>query len=239
MHDGDPKGMILPVNRTNTACLKCHQEYSAPAALAQHTGHGAASAGSSCYSCHMPRVVYGVMSYHPTHDISIPNPELTATQAVPNACNLCHLDRSVNWSITESKRLWPEHFAKARTSSDAMFNETEGPRMLFAGDALTRALAADAMAGNGPVSPDPNWAGPYLLEAFNDNYPIVRYFAANGLGVTNGGIAKPDYLGTPEARRAAVALWSPAFSEAVRRHAAQFASTMRLRRSEIDIDVGE
>jgi predicted CXXCH cytochrome family protein len=240
MHEGDPKGMILPANRTNSACLKCHGEFKEAGALAQHTGHAATSTGSSCYSCHMPPVVYGVMSFHPTHDISIPNPELTATQAVPNACNVCHVDRSVNWAITESKRIWPARYANAKPSTDPMFNEAEGPRMLFAGDALTRALAANAMGGDSPVRRDPNWTGPYLLEAvMNDNYPIVRYFAANGLASINAGIPKPDYLATDETRRALAASWARVFDEATRRHAADFATAMRKRRSDVDLDVGE
>lgn len=240
MHDGDPKGMIQPINRTNTACLKCHGELKDSTALAQHTGHAAASTGSSCYSCHMPPVVYGVMSFHPTHDISIPNPELTATQAVPNACNVCHVDRSVNWAITESKRLWPVRYANARISTDPMFNEAEGPRMLFAGDALTRALAANVMGGDSPVRQDPNWTGPYLLETvLTDNYPIVRYFAANGLARINAGLAKPDYLATDEARNSQAVSWASVFAEATRRHAAHFAAMMRKRRSDVDLDVGE
>jgi predicted CXXCH cytochrome family protein len=239
-HEGDPKGMITPTNRTNTACLKCHQELQDAGALAKHSGHAAASAGSSCYSCHMLRVVYGVMSFHPTHDITIPDPQLTVTQAVPNACNLCHLDRSVNWAITEAKRLWPARFAAAQASSDPMFNEAEGPRMLFAGDALTRALAADALAGNGPVRPDANWAGPYLWAAFNDdNYPIVRFFAANGLAAINGNLPKPDYLGTPAVRQSAASQWATIFDEAARRHAIQFAAAMRKRRADVDLEVGE
>ncbi len=51
------------------------------------------------YNCHMPRVVYGIMSIHPTHDITVPDPQLTFAQLVPNACNQCHLDRSVNWAV--------------------------------------------------------------------------------------------------------------------------------------------
>lgn len=240
MHDGDPKGMIQPVNRTNGACLKCHGEFKDNGALAQHTGHVATSTGSSCYSCHMPPVVYGVMSFHPTHDISIPNPELTATQAVPNACSVCHVDRSVNWAITESKRLWPGRFAGAQLSTDPMFNEAEGPRMLFAGDALTRALAANAMGGDSPVRHDPNWAGPFLLEStITDNYPIVRYFAANGLSFLNNSLPKPDYLGTEETRRAMAGSWARVFDEATRRHAADFVTMMRKRRADVDLDVGE
>src|SRR4030095_5615245 len=151
MHGGDPEGQITTENRTDKPCLGCHQQFSPPTALVQHTGHRADSTGSRCYNCHMPQVVYGIMSFHPTHDITVPDPRLTSTGGVPNACNLCHLDRGVNWSIEQAKRFWPQRFANAIVSSDEQFNLPEGPRALFAGDALTRALAANLLGGGGPV----------------------------------------------------------------------------------------
>ncbi|MGH9834088.1 MAG: hypothetical protein ACREBD_15265 [Blastocatellia bacterium] len=48
---------------------------------------------------------------------------------------------------------------------------------------------------------DPQWATPYLLEAFNDNYPIVRFFAAQGLANYNRSLPKLDYI-TNAGRRA-------------------------------------
>ncbi|HEV7475929.1 MAG TPA: hypothetical protein VGN90_17870 [Pyrinomonadaceae bacterium] len=88
--------------------------------------------------------------------------------------------RSVNWSITEAKRIWPEHFAQAQPSADEQFNLPEGPRALFAGDALTRALAADLMSGNGPTRPDPRWASPFLVEAFTDNIRSCAFLRRMG-----------------------------------------------------------
>ncbi|HEY7547565.1 MAG TPA: cytochrome c3 family protein, partial [Blastocatellia bacterium] len=162
MHEGDIKGQIKEENRTNKPCLECHQKFETPADLAKHTGHNADSPASNCYTCHMPRVVYGIMSIHRTHDITIPDPQLTATQNVPNACNQCHLEKSVNWSINAARRLWPTRFAAAQLSADEQFDLPEGPRALFAGDALTRALAAEALGGDGG-SPDPEWARPFLV----------------------------------------------------------------------------
>ncbi len=161
-----------------TACTNCHQQFSAPAAIAEHTKHQINSAASSCYSCHMPEVVYGHLKFQKTHEISIPNPELTAQKSVPNACNLCHTDKSVNWAILQTKRLWTEHFRDAKTSSDAQFDEAEGIRGLFAGNSLTRALTADALKKHGA----PKWFAPFALEAFqNEDFPLVRHFLANAL----------------------------------------------------------
>lgn len=237
-HEGDPKGMIKEENRTDTACLKCHQEFSEKQALVQHTKHTFNSTGSRCYNCHMPRVVYGVMAIHPTHDITIPNPQLTVTESMPNACNQCHLDKSANWSITESKRLW-DKFSDLLTSSDEQFNQPEGIRAMFAGDALLRAVAVEAMSGGGPAKPDKNWAAPFLIEAFDDNYPIVRFFAANGLNSYFNSFTKPDYLAVELSRQQALNQFRNLFDEATRRHAKDLAESLRKRRIDVDIQVGE
>src|SRR5205085_1677077 len=239
MHGGDPKGMITDENRTNKPCLACHQQYAPADALARHTGHKGDSVGSQCYTCHMPRAVYGVMTFHPTHDISVPQPQLTAAQGVPNACNLCHLDKPVNWAIRESKRLWPDRYRTVEPSPDAQFELAEGPRMLFAGDALTRALAAEALGGEGMLKPDPRWAAPYLIEAFADNYPIVRFFAANGLAAGPWRQPKPDYLADAAARAAALDRWRGLFDVPTRQQVAAFAAGLRARRKDVDVEVGE
>lgn len=251
MHEGDVKGQIKPENLTDKPCLSCHQQYSQTAALSRHTGHQPDSIGSRCYNCHMPRVVYGVMSFHRTHDITVPDPQLTAApggQSVPNACSQCHLDKSVNWAIAASQRLWPRRFANAPLSQDEIFNQPEGVRTLFAGDALTRAMAADALGNGGrtPAAHDPNWATPYLIEAFSDNYPIVRFFAAQGMLSTwprnNHGLAKPDYLGTEMTRQSAFEQWWAKYQQSravAREQVTSLAQALRARRINLDVEVGE
>lgn len=242
MHEGDPAGQITTENRTDKPCLSCHQKFSETAALVAHTRHKGESSGSRCYNCHMPRVVYGVMSFHPTHDITIPNAQLTVSEDVPNACNQCHLDRSVDWSIAEEKRLWPIRFSNLQSSTDEQFAMPEGPRALFAGDALTRALAADALAGNGPVTPDPLWASPFLVEALADNYPIVRFFAANGLSQEPWQVVKPDYLANANARAQMLQEWRALVlskTGQLSREAQMMATKLKARRQEVDLEVGE
>ena len=108
-----------------------------PAQLVEHTKHSVESTGSLCYNCHMPSIVYGVMSAHRTHDITIPRPDETVRFDKPNACNQCHLDWSVNRAIAETARLWPKAFSESQTGGET-FNEPEGTRALFAGDAVMR-----------------------------------------------------------------------------------------------------
>ena len=87
----------------------------------------------------MPSIVYGVMSAHRTHDITIPRPDETVRFDKPNACNQCHLDWSVNRAIAASQRLWPNAFIESK-AGDKHFDEPEGQRALFAGDAVMRGL---------------------------------------------------------------------------------------------------
>jgi hypothetical protein len=243
MHDGDPAGQITAENRTDKPCLSCHPKFSTTPALIAHTGHKQESSGSRCYNCHMPQVVYGIMSFHPTHEITVPDPTLTVSQAVPNACNQCHLDRGVNWSITEAKRLWPSRFGNAPVSSDDQFNLDEGPRELFAGDALTRALAANLLGGGGPKAPNPVWAGPFLVAALEDNYPIVRFFAANGLSREGApwNLPKFDYLAKAATRELSLKQWhvvlysNPPSSLDV----LKMIATLRAKRRDVDLEVGE
>jgi predicted CXXCH cytochrome family protein len=238
MHAGDIKGQLKPENRTNTPCLSCHQQFTTEAALATHTKHAPSSVGSRCYNCHMPRVVYGVMSFHPTHEITVPDATLTAVQGVPNACNQCHLDKSVNWTIAQSKTWWPQRFANAQPSNHAAFDQAEGMRALFAGDALTRALAAEALGGGGPMAAQA-WATPYLLEAFNDNYPIVRFFIGQALMRQPTNLPRLDYLGTTEARQRAAESWWQTTPPDQRAAIVALANQLRALRINSDLDVGE
>jgi predicted CXXCH cytochrome family protein len=235
MHEGDVKGMITEQKRTNQACTQCHTQYEKADVLTEHTKHSADSKGSNCYSCHMPEVLYGVMEFHKTHQISNPQPILTATKSVPNACNQCHVDQSVNWAIAETKKKW-FGYKDTEIVTDKQFNEPEGVRGLFAGDALTRALMADAMLKHG----DANWFSPYLAEAFADeNYPIVRYFAANGLMANNWNLSKPDYLADSSKRDEQIRQWFAKIDSARRDEARRTAERLRKLRNNVDIEVGE
>lgn len=239
MHEGDPKGMIREENRTDAPCLGCHGTYADAGALAKHTGHAPASTGSRCYACHMPRVVYGVMSIHRTHLVRVPDPALTAAKGVPNACTQCHVDRSLTWTLEAAKRLWPGRYGAA-PALPAGFDVPEGPRALLAGDAVARAVAAEALGGGGGAKVDAAWARPWLVAAFeSDTYPVVRYFAANALAAGAPGIPKPDSLADAPARAAALAPWVASADPAALERARRLAATLRRTRVETDVEIGE
>ncbi|MCE9613670.1 MAG: tetratricopeptide repeat protein [Lentisphaerae bacterium] len=55
--------------------------------------------GGECVNCHMPQTYY--MQRHRRHDHgqTIPDPLLTRQYGIPNACNRCHTDKSVDWAL--------------------------------------------------------------------------------------------------------------------------------------------
>ena len=113
------------------------------------------------------------MRFEPTHEISVPNPVVTVKNQMPNACNLCHTDKSVNWAITSSKKFWSERFRDAEISKDGQFNLPEGVRGLSLSDPFLRALAADSLRKHA----NPNCAASSLFEASRtENFPLVNYF---------------------------------------------------------------
>jgi predicted CXXCH cytochrome family protein len=137
MHGGDPMGMINPEMRTNRACTQCHAEYESRAGAERHGGHRLESA--SCYDCHMPDAVYGVMTVHPTHHIRSPGPRRTVEFGMPDACTNCHLDKSVDWAIEGYNRLWKKNLPPAGGD----FSRPEILRGLAQGDVVYRVVLLD------------------------------------------------------------------------------------------------
>lgn len=98
-HDTHQSGPVAGVaDRTVhiNACLDCHTRLQEPAAARAHARHAPGEA--SCLDCHMPRIVQGFETYNRSHRISSPSePQILGT-GMPNACNLCHLDKSLAWT---------------------------------------------------------------------------------------------------------------------------------------------
>ncbi len=102
MHEGDPRGQLRPETTGDGACTGCHGELAAPAAAERHAGHRSVA----CADCHMPRIVYGLVRVHRSHRVESPVPSLDETR--PDACTLCHADRSLAWAVDGAARLFGE-----------------------------------------------------------------------------------------------------------------------------------
>ena len=60
--------------------------------------------GGECVGCHMPVTTY--MQRHPRHDhgFTVPDQVLTRDLGIPNACNRCHADKTVDWALEATDR---------------------------------------------------------------------------------------------------------------------------------------
>ncbi len=86
-------------------CLQCHASFAAKEAMERHTRHPAASEGSRCASCHMPRIMDALLFEARSHQISeIPDADMTqrfGQDESPNACLLCHQQQNAGWVKTQ------------------------------------------------------------------------------------------------------------------------------------------
>ncbi len=130
------------------ACVGCHPRYQDPKAAARHAGHPL-DAEVSCLDCHMPRLVHGLQDIVRTHRISSPtDPRMYGTGA-PNACNLCHLDKSVLWTLAQLKRTWGVDLPPDESWKPWYGGSLKGPaalRWLRHKLPIVRLVAADAFA---------------------------------------------------------------------------------------------
>ena len=188
LHQSSPVYQVATNMESNAACLPCHQKLAAN--VPAHTHHTAGSSGSLCYNCHMPYTTYGLMKGLRSHQISSPNLKTTVVTGRPDACNLCHLDKTLAWTGQHLKAWYGTPIEELTPE-----NQTFAASILWAtkGDAGQRALMAwhmgwepaRAVSGTG-------WFAPYLAVLMEDPYPPVRFMAARSLKLEPG-FAKLDY----------------------------------------------
>ncbi len=163
----------------NDACLQCHDRFKSAIELTQHTHHSPDSAGSSCYNCHMPFTVYGILKAERSHQISSPSVQVSLQTGRPNACNQCHQDKTLAWTA-DSLADWYK-MPKPKLSED----ETQvAATVLWAlrGDAGQRALMAWSYGWEDAYKASGNhWQAPYLGQLLEDRYDAVRIIANRSL----------------------------------------------------------
>ncbi len=172
---------LKPSSYGNDACLQCHDrdEYSTA-----HTHHLADSSGSNCYNCHMPHTAYGLLKAIRNHTITSPDlkPELAVDR--PNACNQCHLDKTLKWTSGYLN----DWYSVDEPELDADQSEIAASILwLLKGDAANRALAAWTMGWSDAQAASGNdWQSVYLAPTLNDSYLAIRLIARRSLQTLPG-----------------------------------------------------
>jgi len=189
---------LAPHREGNQACVQCHSTIGAK--LEAHTRHRASSSGSLCYNCHMPHTTYGLLKAIRSHSIDSPSVQSSLQTGRPNACNLCHLDRSLGWTA----RSLNDWFGKPQPRLTPEQQETSAAvTWILAGDAGQRALLAWHFGWEPAIQTSGrDWLAPGLAELLQDPYSVVRHIASRSLRRLPGFESfSYDYIG-PEPERA-------------------------------------
>ncbi len=200
MHDSKPDGQLIFERDDNAACLQCHKELGKK--IEAHTHHPAGSTGSTCYNCHMPHTTYGLLRAMRSHQISVPRIKDTLDTGRPNACNLCHLDRTLAWTAAALYQWFGTRLPSLNQEQQTIAASVLD---LSRGEAGVRALTAWSMGWSAAQAASGSaWMAPFLIELLNDEYAAVRYIAYRSLRQIKGFAGfQYDYLGSEESRWAA------------------------------------
>lgn len=159
----DPHRLGVDEARAVAACRGCHAAQSQAAHASGHTT-------ATCLDCHMPRIVMGIDRYVRTHRISSPtNPTLLA-EAAPNACNVCHLDRPIEWTLAELRAGWDRKLA---VNTGAYGDANVGDAWLASKSPAIRLVAIQAYAR----SPLGRYARAEIEKSLADPQAYVRAWA--------------------------------------------------------------
>ena len=173
---------LKPKMDSDSACLQCHKDMAGR--LVAHTHHPAESSGSRCYNCHMPRTTFGLLRAMRSHQVSLPTVQESIAYGRPNACNLCHLDQTLEWAA-QHLHAWynqpvPELSEDDRTIAASV-------QWLLKGDAGQRALVAWGMGWESAQKiAGRDWLYPYLIFTLTDSYAAVRFDAWKSLQTLPG-----------------------------------------------------
>ncbi len=204
MHTGKPTDQLRPDLDADTSCTQCHEPFAN--GISAHTHHAEDSSGSQCVNCHMPHTTYGLLKAIRSHEIDSPNLEEALQTGRPNACNLCHLDRTLAWTGGWLERWYglsqPDLEPDEREVAAAIL-------WMLRGDAGVRALVAWHVGWEAAAQTSQTQVlAPFLAELLIDEYAAVRHIAGRSLREIAGFKQIPyDPVGTAEQRaqaRAAV-----------------------------------
>ncbi|HEV3339765.1 MAG TPA: cytochrome c3 family protein, partial [Pirellulales bacterium] len=222
MHQSDPDDQLAQGKDGNQACYQCHASYRDD--LTAHTHHRADSSGSQCYNCHMPHTTYGLFKAIRSHQISSPNTATTVKTGRPAACNVCHLDQTLEWTATHLRQWYGQPTA---TLEDDQRSLSVAAIALLQGDSFKRALfswiagwqpALDSTEATA-VRPDAEaegdevgarasgtqWLVPLLAPLLEDESPVIRLVAWRSLRAIDEGYDVGYDFVAPQPRRAEAA----------------------------------
>lgn len=183
----------------NDVCLQCHRadvydtkahhfhkkkgEKGDPVRLSDGTTFEVGS-GAQCEQCHMPGRYYMGIDYRPDHSIRVPRPDLSIGDKTPNACNRCHLDKTVQWSVDYMTKWYGQtrkpHYGSAMAAAREGKPDTVDTLIKIADDALLPVIVR-ATAVSMLVSYQEEKSILSLERALADDESLIRHSAIRTL----------------------------------------------------------
>jgi hypothetical protein len=169
----------------DVSCRTCHAAIAARGAA--HTHHR----NTTCLDCHMPKVLSGVLDKFADHSIDLPNVRNTIAHEVPNACGVCHRDKSAGALASALDSWWPN--ARRRNErrirlADA-FDEKTAASSLPALSAVVRDVSeAPTLRGAAAVILGQRFAAAaanVITPLLHDGDEVVRARFVEALGYAN------------------------------------------------------
>ncbi len=133
----------------------------------------------------MPGRYYMGIDYRPDHSFRIPRPDLSESIGAPNACNRCHIDESIQWSMQYMTKWYGEkrrpHYGMLLHAGRSNRADTLDDLVQLADDRLyppiVRATALELLA-----SYQGEKSNSAFRRALADEEPLVRQTAVQNLG---------------------------------------------------------
>ena len=173
-HKGTGKKWPQTPREDDAKCTECHQQFQRAEAVVKHTHHPMNSHGSRCMNCHMPKVNEGMQDMVRTHVISNPTDPRMIEANQPNACNLCHLDKPIDWTVQHLAEWYGNGGEINSAKLAANYSRRDGPTgagYLESSNEAVRLAGSEAL-----FKQNARWALSGLLDMLDDPYLINRQF---------------------------------------------------------------
>ena len=129
--------------------------------------------------CHMPRINEGLQDMVRTHTIFSPTNASMIEANQANACNMCHVDKSIDWTLEYLKSWYGKTYAEQKMAASYHSDYRSGPATvgwLHQWHAPTQMVAADALLRAKAI-----WALPELILMLDNEHMLNRQFALIGI----------------------------------------------------------
>lgn len=168
----------------NKACVNCHAKKVEN--VDKHSHHPLTEKSPRCIDCHMPLTTFGHMN-RTDHSMRPPMPSATIKFESPNACNICHTDKTPKWA-DQQVRLWHKDDYQAPTLYIAGLVDDAKKQKWGRVDEMLEAISSNKYGDiftNSLIRLLINYSGdmkyPVFIAAASHQSPLIRSSAINGL----------------------------------------------------------